>query len=188
MSDRTFERLVRAHADAVHAYARALTNDPWLAEEAVQMTFVRAWKYQDSFRGEGSYEGWLLRICRNLVVDLAAKRRHDQSIDDLVEGPAHHDDATTVTELGEALSRLPAAQREVLTLCGLLGYDYAAAAELLDVPIGTVRSRLHRGRATLDSLLSTSSGDDSSPDDPSPDKLSTGAPPTDPTIRSDEAA
>lgn len=157
MSDRTFETLVRAHADAVHAYARALTNDPWLAEEAVQMTFVRAWKYQDSFRGDGSYEGWLLRICRNLVVDLAAKRSTDQSIDEMPEIPAHHHDETASTELEEALARLPTAQREVLTLCGVLGYDYAAAAELLDVPIGTVRSRLHRGRATLGALLD---GDD----------------------------
>lgn len=160
MSDRAFETLVRTHADAVHAYARALTNDPWLAEEAVHMTFVKAWKYQDSFRGEGSYEGWLLRICRNLVVDLATNRRNDQSIDDMIEAPSRHDDTTTVSELGEALSSLPTSQREVLTLCGLLGYDYAAAAELLDVPIGTVRSRLHRGRATLGALLNTTISDD----------------------------
>lgn len=157
MSDRTFETLVRAHADAVHAYARALTNDPWVAEEAVHMTFVKAWKYQDSFRGEGSYQGWLLRICRNLVVDLAARRGNDQPIDEMAEMAGDHQSDTTSAELSEAMASLPPGQREVLTLCGVLGYDYASAAELLDVPVGTVRSRLHRGRATLDALLNPTS-------------------------------
>jgi len=148
-----FETCVRTHADAVHAFARSITNDPWLAEEAVHLTFVRAWQYQDSFRGEGSYQGWLLRICRNVAIDLAAKRTQDQSIDDMIEQATHHDDASSSAVLDEAMASLPTAQREALTLCGVLGYDYETAAELLDVPVGTIRSRIHRGRATLGSLL-----------------------------------
>ena len=153
MAGSAFETLVRTHAPAVQAYARALTNDAWLAEEAVQETFVRAWKYQDSFRGTGSYEGWLLRICRNALIDLATKRPTEQSIDDMIERPVDGGNTATTAEIGEAMSALPPAQREVLTLCGVLGYDYDSAAELLGIPVGTVRSRLHRGRAALDQAL-----------------------------------
>lgn len=147
-----FEKIVRTHADAVHGYARALSNDAWLAEEAVQITFMRAWKYQDSFRGEGSYEGWLIRICRNVVFDLAKKSSTDQSLDHVVERAADVS-APSATEIDDLLETLPGAQREVLMLCGVMGYDYESAAEILDVPVGTVRSRLHRGRTALSQLL-----------------------------------
>lgn len=145
-----FEQLVRTHADAVHAYARGLSNDPWLAEEAVQVTFMRAWKYQGSFSGEGSYEGWLVSICRNVVFDLTKKRSHDQPLDQAVEQATNRDtDQVSETEIGDLIDNLPMPQREVLMLCGVMGYDYESAAKLLDVPVGTVRSRLHRGRAAL---------------------------------------
>lgn len=150
-----FEQLVRTHADAVHAYARGLSSDAWLAEEAVQVTFLRAWKYQNSFRGEGSYEGWLMRICRNVVCDLAKKRSHDEPLDHVIEKFADRDtDQLSETEIGDLIDDLPRPQREVLMLCGVMGYDYESAAKLLDVPVGTVRSRLHRGRAALSVALS----------------------------------
>lgn len=149
-----FEQIVRTHADAVHAYARALSNDAWLAEEAVQVTFMRAWKYQDSFDGHGSYEGWLIRICRNVVFDLVKQRTHDRSLDQVTEQATDRDtDQTSEAEIGDLIDHLPMAQREVLTLCGVMGYDYESAAELLGVPVGTVRSRLHRGRAALSTAL-----------------------------------
>ncbi len=121
-----FERLVREHAHAVTAYAKALSSDSFLMEDAVQETFLRAWKYQDSFRGDGSYEGWLLRICRNAVIDQATRRgterldllEHDQSVN------GRHED---IVDLDDALGTLPVAQREVITLCGVLGYDYESA-------------------------------------------------------------
>ena len=159
-----FEQLVRTHADAVHAYARGLSSDAWLAEEAVQITFMRAWKYQDSFKGNGSYEGWLIRICRNVVFDLAKKRSHDQPLDHVVEHVADRDtDQTSEAEIGDLIKDLPMAQREVLVLCGVMGYDYESAAELLDVPVGTVRSRLHRGRAALSVALADAAVGETAP-------------------------
>ncbi len=150
-----FDEVVRAHADAVHAYARALTSDAWPAEEAVQVTFLRAWKYQDSFRGDGSYEGWLIRICRNVVFALAKKLPFDQSLDQVVERVSEIAD-TSEAEIGDLLDTLPGPQREALMLCGVMGYDYESAAQILDVPVGTVRSRLHRGRSALSELLAAS--------------------------------
>ncbi len=151
-----FERLVREHMAAVTAYARALSNDPWLVDDAVQETFLRAWKYQDSFRGEGSFEGWLLRICRNAVVDQATRRSTERHPPIETDEPSlgRHED---VVDLDDALRQLPVAQREIITLCGVLGYDYESAASLLDVPVGTVRSRLSRARTALATVLDAAS-------------------------------
>lgn len=145
-----FDQLVRDHHRAVSTYARALCNDRTLAEDAVQETFLRAWRYLDSFRSTGSFEGWLLTICRRCVIDLA---RRDQSnvrpidIDGLHANPDHSSD------IFELIAGLPLAQREVLVVCGWLGYDYHDAATLLGVPVGTVRSRLHRARLALAEVI-----------------------------------
>ena len=154
ISDRRFAQLVRAHAGAVAAYARAVAPDRWTADDAVQETFLRAWKYRDSFRAAGSFEGWLIRICRNCLVDFAAKTLA-QPIPEVPDLAEHSDG---VYELYDLLARLPVQQREVVAVCALLGFDYASAAELLDVPIGTVRSRLHRARAAIAEQLDGASG------------------------------
>lgn len=152
MHEREFDALVRRHAGAVGAYARALARDRWDAEEAVQETFLRAWRYRSSYDRRGSFEGWLLRICRNCLIDLADRRPAAETlVGDLGPFDAQPVDATegARTELMDLIGHLPPAQREVLVLCGLLGYDYEGAAELLGVPVGTVRSRLHRARTAL---------------------------------------
>ncbi|HEV7887833.1 MAG TPA: RNA polymerase sigma factor [Acidimicrobiales bacterium] len=152
MRDREFEGLVRAHAGAVSAYARAVCGDRWLAEEAVQETFLRAWRYLDSFRGDGSFEGWLLRICRNCLTDLA--NRADRP--EVALALEWHDQAQPPdlsAELELLLGSLSVVQREAVALCGLLGYSYDAAAVLLDVPVGTIRSRLSRARAGMAEAL-----------------------------------
>ena len=149
MRARAFDELVRQHAGAVTSYARAMCRDRWQAEEAVQETFLRAWKYQDSFAKRGSFEGWLIRICRNCVIDLAAReaRAHDLEVVEIAVEPDR------AGEVHDLLARLPTAQREVVLLCGVLGYDYESAATILDVPLGTIRSRLSRGRQSLEAML-----------------------------------
>jgi len=144
-AEQRFDALVRAHAGAVSAYARAVAGDPWTAEDAVQETFLRAWRYFDTYDGRGSVEGWLIRICRNCLVDLASRPLPEphRVVPEVGMAP---DSSHDVYDL---LERLPLAQREVLALCGVLGYDYESAAVLLDVPVGTVRSRLHRAREAV---------------------------------------
>lgn len=141
--------LVARHGTAVRLYAQALVSDVWSVDEVVQITFVRAWKYLDSFRGEGCFEGWLLRICRNCAADLVARRKPEPTDDVPVAVVA----TNTEVEVVALLASLPVAQRETLMLCGPLGYSYEAAAELLNVPVGTIRSRLARGRARLAELV-----------------------------------
>lgn len=155
ISDRRFAHLLRVHTPPVAAYARATAPDTWTAEDALQETFLRAWKYRDSYRATGSFDGWLIRICRNCLIDLAA-RSPAQPTADLPERAEHPD---TLHDLYDLLGRLPIHQREVVALCGLLGYDYGGAAELLDVPIGTIRSRLHRARTAIAEQLTDTDGE-----------------------------
>ena len=155
LTDRHFAALVRQHGGAVVAYARAVAPDRWTADDAVQETFLRAWRYRDSFRATGSFEGWLVRICRNCLLDLVARRVEEPTSDtpDIVEVEPEP------IELYDLVARLPVHQREVVALCGLLGYDYSGAAELLGIPIGTVRSRMHRARAALMEHVDESAGE-----------------------------
>lgn len=166
VNDRQFDDLVRAHSPSLVTFARSLSRDRWSAEEAVQDTLVRAWKYIDSFDGRGSFEGWLLRICRNVIVDqsIAAAKR-PVSVDDAVLeracGVTAIDDSHHITDL---LRSLAPHQTEVLVVVGVLGYTYEDAAELLDVPIGTVRSRLTRARAAFARRLEDANTDSDTAD------------------------
>lgn len=147
--DRRFEDLVHEHHRAVFAHARSMTRSASLAEEATQDTFIRAWKYLDSFRGEGSFEGWLMRICRNCVFDLvrSESRADVVSLRPVIEAPDYRADVY------EFLDGLASMDREILLICGVLGFDYESAASMLDVPIGTVRSRLSRARGHLSEAM-----------------------------------
>ncbi len=154
--DRRFEQLVRAHQHAVRAYARSMASTPANADDAVQETFLRAWRYLDSFRGDGSFEGWLIRICRRCVIDVETRERRSADASAAAAAEAASHEAEGPDERGETMALvagLPPDQREVVVLCGVLGYDYESAAAVLDIPIGTVRSRLHRGRAALAQAL-----------------------------------
>lgn len=178
VGDGDFDVLVRRHLPAVTAYARALTRDRWVAEEVVQETFLRAWKHLDGFDRRGSFEGWLIRICRNCVIDATSRPVHDRLPSDelLPAGPA----VGLRAELDDLLARLPVAQREAVVLVAMLGYSYEEVAELLDLPIGTVRSRLHRARLALqeargdDAPIPTGRGDRSKRSEGSPGRSRTG--------------
>ena len=145
-----FERMVRDCARPLASYANNLTNDRMLAEEAVQETFIRAWRYWPTFRGESSHMTWLVTICRRVMIDLARKeRRHDPLPENVVDAR----DDFAATAINDLVSELPVAQREVVVLCAMLGFDYESAAAIIGVPVGTVRSRLSRARETLGQRL-----------------------------------
>ena len=153
MNDRDFEANIAPHMPALRSYARALTDRSCDADDAIAETLARAWRYADGFTGHGSFEGWLLRICRNCVIDArrrAARSREAETAAGVI--PITPSPAGLV-ELHDVLHRLPVAQRELIVLTAVFGYSYEECAELLDTPIGTVRSRLHRARASFSSLL-----------------------------------
>ncbi len=138
--------MMRDNIRGVSAFALSITSNPSIAEEAVQETFIRAWRYWPTFRNESSVISWLITICRRVVIDMARKQKlHDQLPENVIDIRDHF----ASTAIYELVRELPLPQREVVVLCAILGFDYESAAKSLDIPIGTVRSRLARAREQL---------------------------------------
>lgn len=145
-----FDTIVRECTPGLSAYARSICSDMWTAEDAVQETFIRAWRYLPTFRGDSPVMGWLVTICRRVVIDMA---RRNPVREELPENVIDATDHFAPAHLTDMIRELPLPQREVVVMIGLLGMDYAATADALDVPVGTVRSRLSRARETLGARL-----------------------------------
>jgi len=160
-----FGELVRRHRDRLWAVALRTLGDREEAADAVQDALVSAYRAAHTFRGQSAVTTWLHRITVNACLDRARKAasRKTSPIDDtqrleqLLEphesaaAPAERNDLHR--ELIGALGTLPADQRAALVLVDMQGYPVAEAAQLLDVPTGTVKSRCARGRARLLPLL-----------------------------------
>ncbi|WP_393098010.1 RNA polymerase sigma factor SigM [Streptomyces sp. LN325] len=160
-----FGELVRRHRDRLWAVALRTLGDREEAADAVQDALVSAYRAAHTFRGQSAVTTWLHRITVNACLDRARKAasRRTSPVDDterleqLLEphesasAPAERNDLHR--ELVTALGTLPADQRAALVLVDMQGYPVAEAATLLDVPVGTVKSRCARGRARLLPLL-----------------------------------
>ena len=156
-----FGAVFDACAKSVYNHVFRLTGDWSAAEEVMAMTFLEAWRGRDTIAPDGgSLRPWLLGIATNLVRGhRRAARRHrtalarlavaDESPDFANDVSGRLDDAARIKALHGALAGLPRHEREVLSLCVWSGLGYAEAAEALNVPVGTVRSRLSRARARL---------------------------------------
>ena len=135
-------------------YARGLLADPTLADDLVQDTLERAWSRFSLWQKRGDIRAWMFGIMHNHFIDgvRAKGRRPEDSVgDDLPEMPqrANQSDGIEVRDLDRVMHRLPAEQREVMLLIAVEEMGYAEAATALGVPIGTVMSRLARGRERL---------------------------------------
>ncbi|MGW2519398.1 RNA polymerase sigma factor [Streptomyces sp. NPDC001617] len=156
-----FGDLFDAYARSVYNHAFRLTGEWSVAEDVVSLTFLDAWRLRERLDEEGgSLRPWLLGIATNVTRNTRrAARRHtaavarlprDETVRDFADEVAGRlDDAAQLAVVRTALARLRRAEREVLALCVWSGLEYAAAAEALGVPVGTVRSRLSRARAKL---------------------------------------
>ena len=149
-----FDRVVVPEIGRLHGAARTLTKESASAEDLVQDTLVRA--YRALCRFDGRYpRAWLLTILRNSFAKDARKRRPVPTDEVPVSVDVDHADALAFDDqLARALASLPEAQREVVMLVDIEELSYAEAAAALDVPAGTVMSRLHRARQQLRRELS----------------------------------
>jgi RNA polymerase sigma-70 factor (ECF subfamily) len=172
-----FEQLVRAYEKRVFALTSRMCKNPADAEEAAQEAFLSVWKGLPFFRGESSFSTWLYRLTSNACVDLL--RRESRHRD--VAGPSLNDEESSVeladnaptphalteqTELRKqieaGLAALPEEYRAVLILREMHQCSYDEIADILELDLGTVKSRINRGRKRLRKFL-LESGNFSSP-------------------------
>lgn len=169
-----FNVLVRRYQGAVYALALRMLGEPETAADVTQEALIAAFRAIGSFTG-GAFRPWLLRIVSNRCIDVFRRRARQPavSLDALLEAEgdaglpsapslASADDwnperaalrAETVTAIGAALLRLPEDQRLAILLCDVEGLPYDEIAQVMEVPLGTVKSRIARGRAALRAIL-----------------------------------
>jgi len=161
-----FARLAEHYQAACYGLALRLTGDPDAALDATQDALIHAYDGIARYRG-GIFRSWMLRITANASYDILRRRRRRPTVDlpDPEEGEPELADARAESPVDSALRQeayrlldgalrsLPDDQRVAVALCDVYGMDYAEVAELTGSPIGTVKSRIHRGRLRLRELL-----------------------------------
>jgi RNA polymerase sigma factor (sigma-70 family) len=155
--EHAFGELVRRHQSTVRGLLRQLTRtDIALADDLAQETFIRAYKNIRSFRGEARFSTWLYRIAYNRFREDARRRKELVGIDE--EQHQAQQDTQTVDaglrhDLMHALTSLPLHQRSAVLLCCQQGLSHDEAARVLDIPLGTVKTNVLRGREKLKKIL-----------------------------------
>lgn len=164
-----FEQLVARYQNKLVGFAARMLGDQEEAEDVAQEAFVKAYRALDSFRGQAQFSTWLYRIATNLCIDrVRAKKRRPQQAYSLDEPLDKEDDAggrelpDTTFEPSQSAERdelrqtvratmaeMPDKMRQVLVMCDMQGMPYEQIAQVLDCPIGTVKSRLFHARADL---------------------------------------
>ena len=175
MEDLTLERAKRGDADAFEALMTPEEGHVWAlclrmlgnteeARDAAQETMIRAWRALPSFRGEARFGTWVYRIAVRTCLDRMRKREETVPLETLQESgfepmdPAPEPEGRVLQAekskvLRQALDRLPEEMRTALVLTSMDGQSYEEAAEVLEVPVGTVRSRIARAKLKLQKIL-----------------------------------
>ncbi len=156
--DKVFRDQLLALLPSLRAFARGLCRHREMADDLAQDTMMRAWAARASYSQGSNFRAWMFMIMRNQFYTTLRKNSRMTSLDPevaervLVVAPAQHN-GINVDDVAKALQKLPAEQREVLLLVGASGVSYEEAAEIIGCAMGTVKSRLARGRAALASLI-----------------------------------
>lgn len=150
-----FAALVAQHQSRLRGFLRRLTKgDAALADDLAQETFLEAWRKRARFEGRGAFAGWLLRIAWSRYLMEARKRKLEPLGDDdqALERFAARDVDQGI-DLERSLAQLSAGERAGITLCYALGYPHEEAARILEMPLGTLKSHVARGREKLKRMM-----------------------------------
>jgi RNA polymerase sigma-70 factor (ECF subfamily) len=181
-----FRALVVRHQRKVYAVALGIVKDPDTAWDVSQEAFVRVHQHLGEFKGDAAFSTWVMRIAHHLAIDVFRKERASarDAIEDVRESDLEEASdgvlATTLdanpqrgvlrrelhSKITEALGRIPAAHREILVLREVEGLSYEELAKELDIPKGTVMSRLFHARKKMQALLRDYAGRAEGRDDP----------------------
>jgi RNA polymerase sigma factor (sigma-70 family) len=150
-----FGLLVRRNQSQLRGFLRRLSRgDHALADDLAQETFLEAWRKIAQFRAEGSFSGWLTRIAYTRYL-MMARTRKLETLDESADVPDTGAglDPNVRIDLEKAMAQLALPERAVLTVCYALGYTNEEGAEILAMPLGTLKSHIARGREKLRKLL-----------------------------------
>jgi len=158
LSDDAFKRQLTDVIPHLRAYGRSLSGSADLADDLVQEALLKAWAARARFRAGTNMRAWTFIILRNHFLSQMRRSRFKGEWDDLVAdrllaAPAGQDKQVELADLQRALMQLPQAQREALILVGAGGFAYEEAAEICDVAVGTIKSRVARARGALETIL-----------------------------------
>lgn len=169
-----FESLVRRHQNSVYNIALRMSGDPEEARDLTQEAFVRAYRSFDSYKRGTSFDKWLYRIVTNLYIDELRRRKRrpyiesldqrittsegdelDKEIPDMSSNPETVYDRDHLDAfIQDALDSISPEYRMAVILCDIEGFSYEEIAQIMGTSIGTVRSRIHRGRRALRERIS----------------------------------
>jgi len=146
------------HLPAMRAFALSLTRNGTAADDLVQDTIVKAWKNIDKFSAGTNMRAWLFTILRNTFYsDRRKSKREVADVDGAMAATLSqkpdHDGRMALADFEAVFTELPSEQREALMLVGAMGFSYEEAAETCEVAVGTIKSRVNRGRLRLTELL-----------------------------------
>ena len=146
----------------LRAFGRSVSGSRDLADDLVQETLLKAWAARSRFQAGTNMRAWTFIILRNLYLSQMRRSRFRGEWDDLVAdrilaAPAAQDKQVELGDMQRALLHLPQPQREALILVGAGGFAYEEAAEICGVAVGTIKSRVARGRVALETLLTDGS-------------------------------
>lgn len=163
-----FQRLIALYQTKIYGFARAFTTDPEQASDVTQDALIKIYRSLGGFRFQSSLQTWMFRIVKNVFLDHYKSRRQkerklEQPLDSTSErdigGTSESDPEQKLLQseqrqaLWAALQRVPEAYRTVLVLADMQGLSYEEVAAIVSAPVGTVKSRLNRGRDALRELL-----------------------------------
>jgi len=156
--EQAFAVLMERHERRVYNLAYRMLGSPEDARDATQDAFISCFRHLAKFRGDSSFSTWLHRIALNACYDALRRRRDTTSLEgrsvDPMPVPDHADQAAAATDVQRALLGVPADFRAVLVMHELQDLPLEDIATTLGLPVGTVKSRLHRGRVALGRILS----------------------------------
>ena len=153
-----FHVLLPQHAQSLRGRALKLTSNEHRAEDLVQDTLLKAWANRDSYRPDTHLRAWLFTIMRNTFFsDLRKSRREVEDVDGALASALYdeprQEDAIALREVISAIGQLPDGQRRSLVLMGAYGYSQLETADACHCTVGTVKSRVSRGRAALNRIV-----------------------------------
>ena len=159
LSDAEFKTQLAQVIPHLRAFGRSLSGNRDLADDLVQETLMKAWAARLRFQAGTNMRAWTFIILRNLYLSQMRSARFKGEWDDLVAdrilaAPASQDKHVELGDMQRALLHLPQPQREALILVGAGGFAYEEAAEICGVAVGTIKSRVARGRVALEAVMS----------------------------------